>query len=107
MYYPLILFFIMALFIGVGVAIKSKAERNLYNVISHLFMFVGLLIGIITTNLLVIMSENRFIQSNIGVVYQLVLWSSIFIIGLFIILFIRDAVVSARKTNAGEEEEEL
>jgi len=52
-----------------------------------------------------IISTDADIDSNLGIAFQICLWSFIFTIFYIAIVFIKNALISARETKFGGEEE--
>lgn len=70
-----------------------------------IFFIVWLLI-LFSITMMQQFSTDAEVSSNLSMIYQICLWAFVFITFYIVIMFIKNAVVSARKRRAGIEEEE-
>lgn len=99
LFLPFILILLVAVFLTISVIAKDRS-------ITIIFMVLGLLLSLLVLNLLITMSGSSDVMNNLGIAYQVGLWTTIFFIGYIIIRFILETVKSVKEKKEDEEAEE-
>jgi len=92
---------------GILIYMSISLKEEKYLPIKILLWFIVLFLILIILSIASVIATNENYNPNISMAYQICLWSFVFVMGYFIIIFIRETVLSSReKTKRKMEGEE-